>query len=355
MRYSNLLNTHTLRWTGKLLPLPAFTAMSAIDPVERFDIPATTEQAGILKDFRQSLELDTRSDSARAFCTDGTLLRYLRARNWKIKDAKKMLDASLAWRDEMNPEQVRCPKCAKDPMAHNMRCVGLDSLGRPVIYTCFRQAHDRWNAEANMMHMIQTLEGASVLMEAEGIQVNPSGKWVWVIDFEGYSLSDNNPKTTMLAARLLDQYPERLGLCVLFGAPWLFSAVWKVVRPILNEVTANKVVFLEGGLAKQEKWRPVLASHFDEELLAWMLQEFEENRQAANDKKAYWEWCNSDGSHKPHDARGTASYVGSASYVAAVSSEFCESTDWEEARGDATHQEGDGGGSGGSGTATAGS
>jgi hypothetical protein len=277
------------------------------------------------------LQLDSRSERAKAFCSyDGTLLRYLRARDWKIPAATKMLEASLKWREEVKPEEVRCPKCANDPMAHNMRTCGLDSLGRPVIYTCFRQAHDRWNAEANMMHMIQTLEVSSALMEAGGIANNPSGKWVWVIDFEGYSLSDNNPKTTLLAARLLDQYPERLGLCILFGAPWLFSAVWKVVRPLLNEVTANKVVFLEGGLAKQHKWRPVLASHFDEEMMTWMLQEFEENRQAANDTKQYWEWCDSEGNRKAHDPRGTASYVASPHYVPAVATDFCQSAGLEK-------------------------
>ena len=134
--------------------------------------------------------------------------------------------------------------------------------------------------------VVEVLEHATQLMDTRGVEANPSGKWVWVIDFEGYSLGDNNPKTTLMAAKLLDQYPERLGLSVMFGAPWLFGAVWKVVRPLLNEVTTEKVCFLEGGMSKREKWQPLLGEHFDAELLEWMTREFEENRQSSD--KQYW-------------------------------------------------------------------
>ena len=139
--------------------LSSFSAGEAVEDAsaagggaERYDRTQTTEQAASLKAFRDALELDKASERARTFCTDGTLLRYLRARNWKQADSLKMIKASIKWQEETKPETVKCPKCLKDPMAHNMRVVGFDKHGRPVIYTCFRQAHDRFNAEANMKH-----------------------------------------------------------------------------------------------------------------------------------------------------------------------------------------------------------
>ena len=36
-------------------------------------------------------------------------------------------------------------------------------------------------------------------------------------------------------------FPERLGKIFLVRAPWIFPALYKVVKPILNEGTTNKI------------------------------------------------------------------------------------------------------------------
>ena len=41
------------------------------------------------------------------FCSDACIARYLRARNWNVKKAVKMLKASLKWRREYKPEEIR--------------------------------------------------------------------------------------------------------------------------------------------------------------------------------------------------------------------------------------------------------
>lgn len=45
------------------------------------------------------------------FCSDACILRYLRARNWNVKKAVKMLKSSLKWRLEFKPEDIHwvCP------------------------------------------------------------------------------------------------------------------------------------------------------------------------------------------------------------------------------------------------------
>lgn len=40
------------------------------------------------------------------------------------------------------------------------------------------------------------------------------------------------------------QYPLRLRTCYLLGAPPLFSAAWRLIRPLLDERTANATVFV---------------------------------------------------------------------------------------------------------------
>lgn len=41
------------------------------------------------------------------FCSDASIARYLRARNWNVKKAVKMLKATLKWRSEYKPDEIR--------------------------------------------------------------------------------------------------------------------------------------------------------------------------------------------------------------------------------------------------------
>lgn len=40
------------------------------------------------------------------YCTDASISRYLKARNWNVKKAVKMLKATLKWREEFKPEEI---------------------------------------------------------------------------------------------------------------------------------------------------------------------------------------------------------------------------------------------------------
>lgn len=47
------------------------------------------------------------ADKLPALCSDASLSRYLRARNWNSKKAAKMLKETLKWRLEFKPEKIR--------------------------------------------------------------------------------------------------------------------------------------------------------------------------------------------------------------------------------------------------------
>nr|GFD02480.1 hypothetical protein [Tanacetum cinerariifolium] len=52
-------------------------------------------------------------------------------------------------------------------------------------------------------------------------------------------------KSTKETAFILqDQYPERLGLAILYNPPKLFEPFYKIVKPFLEPKTANKVKFV---------------------------------------------------------------------------------------------------------------
>jgi len=81
-----------------------------------------------------------------------------------------------------------------NPMAMCMRIVGLDDVGRPVIYTTFLQAPDRWNNDHVQEHMTRLLESAHGVIRKQmerlpGMEAS-AAQWVWVIDFLGMTLRD---------------------------------------------------------------------------------------------------------------------------------------------------------------------
>ena len=41
------------------------------------------------------------------YCSEPCLRRYLKARNWDVEKAKKMLEESLKWRANYKPEDIR--------------------------------------------------------------------------------------------------------------------------------------------------------------------------------------------------------------------------------------------------------
>lgn len=43
---------------------------------------------------------------------------------------------------------------------------------------------------------------------------------------------------------LSKHYPERLGVCLIINSPGLFSTVWPLIRQLIDDNTAKKVIFV---------------------------------------------------------------------------------------------------------------
>jgi len=250
------------------------------------------------------------------FADKACVQRYLRANNGNVKHAAAALANTVIWRLQTKPAEVECSACRRDTYSHNLRVVGLDNSKRPVLYTCFSQALHRFNPAESMEHMTRAMEEAFAIMKAHANRLNcePAEKCVWVVDFHGYSfLKDSDPRTAILAARLMAHYPERLGRCLMIDAPGVFGATWSAVRKVLNEVTASKVVFVRRSDGSLEADLKTWAA---EPLKTWLLQEISENRLEASQagRKAYWK------NALPHDARAEAEFLHSPEYSLTLTS-----------------------------------
>ena len=63
---------------------------------------------------------------------------------------------------------------------------------------------------------------------------------IWLIDFNGFNLSNISIKSTKETVFILqDQYPESLGLAILYNPPKFFEPFYKV--RVLNHMLQNNV------------------------------------------------------------------------------------------------------------------
>lgn len=269
---------------------------------------------------KKRIELNCAEKDKYIFCDHETCRRYLVARNWNIKTAEKQLVSTLSWRIKQIPGLIclefwQSPKAIENPFALNMRCVGLDKEEHPVTYTCFAEAHDRFDTPAVIAHVTLLLESLMKLLkkrQSRGFnQTAESRQWVWLIDFDGFSFRDNNPKLGFRVIKLLmDNYPELLNLMVFVNAPYAFSSTWKIARPLLDDKVRSKILFVRGDTAIKEN----LVERLGDQVTKWLLQEMKDNQlqrmnESSRGYKKYWNFDE----NGDHDPRGIKSYVNSDS------------------------------------------
>ncbi|CAI5476610.1 unnamed protein product [Closterium sp. Yama58-4] len=221
------------------------------------------EQETKVKELRASLgPLPKR---AQIFCSDACLRRYLRARNWHVQRAERMLRDTLKWRDQCRPEEIRWADVAEEGATGKVyRTAFQDKHGRPVVVLSAGQQNTN-NHAGQVRHLVHCLENAVMNLpatareqqqpqqqdngrqgEQQGGEQGGQEQMVWLIDFRGWSMRKAPPLKTSreVLSILQSHYPERLGAAVIYNPPAVFEAFWKVIRPFIDPVTFNKILFV---------------------------------------------------------------------------------------------------------------
>ncbi|CAL1547669.1 unnamed protein product [Lymnaea stagnalis] len=231
---------------------------------------------------------------------DETIVRFLKANDWKYKDAEKALLNTVEYRRLTQPLTVDCHHCHARPGFHSMRQVGFDESGRPVMYSSFAQASVHKNSVEDLVtHLIYLIENAKATME------NGVTTWVFVIDCTWMTFGACNPKLGYNVTNILaSHYPERLGLVICVNINPVFHGVWKALKKLLSPGTVSKVKLVRS----EAKIRQVFSTFFSEELAAWLTDELALNRSKPLPKSQleFWNPPTLEGSHDP---RGSPAYI----------------------------------------------
>ncbi|XP_047955225.1 phosphatidylinositol transfer protein 3-like isoform X2 [Salvia hispanica] len=198
--------------------------------------PPEMEQAKI-NEVRRLIE--PQSGKLAIYCSDASISRYLRARNWNVKKAVRMLKATLKWRQDYKPEEIRWDDVAGEAETGKIyKSNYKDRNGRPVL-VMRPSCQNSKSIKGQIKYLVYCMENAILDLPPEQEQM------IWLIDFQGFNLSHISIKVTRETAHVLQEhYPERLGVAILYDAPKIFQPFWMVAKPFLEPKTANKVKFV---------------------------------------------------------------------------------------------------------------
>ncbi|ORZ29452.1 CRAL-TRIO domain-containing protein [Catenaria anguillulae PL171] len=203
------------------------------------------------------------------------LLRFLRARKFNVPLAKTMLLNCEAWREKDKVEELA--RTFQFPEGDQIRALypqyyhKIDKLGRPIYI------EHLGNIDIKKITTITSMERMQqkLIFEYErsldfrfpacslkaGQHIEQS---CTIIDLAGVSLMSFSQVASFvkqIAQIGQDYYPEQLGTMFIINAPMLFSSVWSLIKPFLDEVTVKKIHILGSSYKKS------LLEYIDEDSL----------------------------------------------------------------------------------------
>jgi hypothetical protein len=178
--------------------------------------------------------------------------------------AIESMQYTLKWRQEFGVDGiVRCLDGTKEKEAGDDELAaillkendtgkiysrGYDKEGRALMY--MRPAREQTNNELNnMRHLVWNLEKAIACTRAKSAALGKEvTKINLLIDYEGFRLRDTPPmSTSKYTLEILQKhYPESLFHAYVCNPPMVFRTFWMLIRPFVDPVTKEKIVFCSG-------------------------------------------------------------------------------------------------------------
>lgn len=183
------------------------------------------------------------TDDEKRWLTRECLLRYLRATKWNQAQSEKRLIDTLLWRrkfgvwDQLTPEHI-----SPENETGKQVILGFDRDARPCQYLNPGRQNTA-PSHRQVEHLVYMLERTIELM--------PPGQetLALLINFQSSSGRSNTAPPISQAKEVLSilqtHYPERLGKALIINMPWMVVGFFKIIKPLLDPVTKEKLKFNE--------------------------------------------------------------------------------------------------------------
>ncbi|RLN00337.1 patellin-5 [Panicum miliaceum] len=196
---------------------------------------------------------------------DVVLLKFLRARDFRVRDAHAMLLRCAAWRAEFGADAVLDEDLGfKDLEGVVAYMHGWDREGHPVCYNAYGVFKDRDMYErvfGDGDRLARFLRWRVQVMErgVRALSLRPGGvnAIIQVTDLKDMPKRELRAASNQILSLFQDNYPEmvarKLAPCpqVFINVPWYFSVLFSMISPFLTERTKSKfVIAREGNVAE---------------------------------------------------------------------------------------------------------
>ncbi len=201
-------------------------------------------------------------DELRAMPDENMPLRHFRADKGNVKKAIKRIKYALKWRQEFGVEKIlraaTDPKTAEEKEIHSvlvhecspgkMYIRNHDNDKRAIMYM-YPIRENSNHPKNNIIHLVYQIERAIACTEKNGLE-----KIVIIMDFENWKMKHSAPmEVTKQTIHILQEcYVERMAKAYITNAPLVFRTFWNIVRPFLDPVTKEKVIFCSSKKGIQE-------------------------------------------------------------------------------------------------------
>jgi len=131
---------------------------------------------------------------------------------------------------------------------------GYDNQGRAFLYMRPGRENTQ-DAMGQMKHLVFNLEKAVACTGRQSLQMDSKLEKInLLIDFEGWTLRNSPPlATTQMTLDILQKhYPERMYRSYMLSPPRIFTFFWNMIRPFVDPVSKQKLVFVTTKQARQE-------------------------------------------------------------------------------------------------------
>ncbi|PIN11419.1 Phosphatidylinositol transfer protein SEC14 [Handroanthus impetiginosus] len=187
--------------------------------------------------------------------TDVILLKFLRARDFKVKEAFAMLKSVVAWRKQFKIDELLEEEGIGEGLEKVVYMHGVDKEGHPVCYNAFGEFQDkelysntfadaekrakflRWYIqflEKNIRKLDFSPDGTCTIVQITDLKNSPG-----LILFK----KELRQATNQALQLLQDNYPEFVARQVFINVPWWYVAYNRMISPFLTQRTKSKFVF----------------------------------------------------------------------------------------------------------------
>jgi len=205
------------------------------------------EQTKALEEIREAFKDAEYPEKGRPSSTfalnDYTYIKFLRARDYDVKKASKILRDHLAFRNKFNPEQVTS---TSPGVIIEAKLMGKSRLGHPVlVYNMGAYEPTRHTKDTFLMGRLFEMELAKRDCAAGGWKVD---RMIAISDFSGYSLTKHATFHALMLNKLMidvvqSLYRDSLECCIVYNAPSPFWTAWKMIKVWIKPDTAKRVFF----------------------------------------------------------------------------------------------------------------